>query len=109
MRSRRTAFILTVAFAAVTLGTGVARAQLVVFDPAVTLKNAAIAVVKEGLLDALADEADRLHQMAKRLSAFTDLRKYWVSKDDTPRWRIHAFQFEKFVYVNGYDAALNYG
>lgn len=108
MRQRRS-LVLTIVCASIALGTGVARAQLVVFDPAVTFKNVAIAALKEVLLDTLGSEADRLRQMAKRLSAYTDLRKYWIAEDDTPRWRIHPFQFEKFLYVNGYDAALNYG
>ena len=106
---RPRSLVLTIVCASIALGTGVARAQLVVFDPAVTFKNVAIAALKEVLLDTLSSEADRLRQMAKRLSAYTDLRKYWIAEDDTPRWRIHPFQFEKFLYVNGYDAALNYG
>ena len=91
------------------LGAGLANAQFVVFDPALTFKDAAIAALKELLRDTLGDEADRLYKMAKRLSAFTDLSRYLISDDDTPKWRIHAFQFERFLYANGYNAALNYG
>ena len=47
--------------------------------------------------------------MAKRLSAFTDLTRYLISDEDTPKWRIHRFEFDKFLYANGYNAALNYG
>jgi hypothetical protein len=91
------------------LGAGLANAQLVVFDPALTLKGAAIAALKEVLRNTLSDEADRLYKMAKRLSAFSDLNRYLISDDNTPKWRIHAFQFERFLYANGYNAALNYG
>ena len=91
------------------LSTGLAHAQFVVFDPALTLKDAAIAALKELLRNTLDDEADRVYKMAKRLSAFTDLGRYLISDDDTPKWRIHPFQFEKFLYANGYNAALNYG
>jgi hypothetical protein len=91
------------------LGAGLANAQFVVLDPALTLKDAAIAALKELLRNTLSDEADRLYKMAKRLSAFSDLNRYVISDDDTPMWRIHSFQFEKFLYANGYNAALNYG
>jgi hypothetical protein len=90
-------------------GAVMVRAQWVIFDPAITGKNTAIAAVKDVLLDTLGNEAERLRHMAKRLSAVTDLRKYWIAEDETPRWRIHPFQFEKFLYVNSFDAALNYG
>src|SRR5437016_12461203 len=92
-----------------TFGAGLANAQIAVFDPALTLKDAAIAALKELLRDTLNEEADRLHKMAKRLSAFADLSRYFMSDDDTPKWRIHPFQFEKFLYANSYNAALNYG
>ena len=90
-------------------GAGLAHAQFVVFDPALTIKDAAIAVLKELLRDTLGNEAEQLHKMAKRLSAFTELTRYLISDDDTPKWRIHRFEFDKFLYANGYNAALNYG
>ena len=71
--------------------------------------NAATATLKTVVLDTLGNEVDRLKAMAKRLSASTDLDKYLISDDDTPKWRIHLFEFEKFLYANGYNAALNYG
>jgi hypothetical protein len=91
------------------VGAGLARAQIAIFDPAVTFRNAAIAALKAVVLDTLGNEADRLKVMATRLSASTNLDKYLISDDDTPQWRIHLFQFEKFLYANGYNAALNYG
>jgi hypothetical protein len=94
---------------ALTFGARLANAQFAVFDPALTLKDAAIAALNELLRDTLNEEADRLYKMAKRLSAFADLGRYFISDDDTPKWRIHPFQFEKFLYANGYNAALNYG
>jgi hypothetical protein len=109
MSYRRNAVIVATAGLALALGAGIARAQIVIFDPAVTFKNAAIAALKEVLLDTLGNEADRLRQMAKRLSAFTDLRKYWIADDDTPKWRIHVFFGDQFLFANPYNAALNYG
>jgi hypothetical protein len=94
---------------ALTFGARLANAQFAVFDPALTLKDAAIAALKELLRDTLNEEANQLYKMAKRLSAFADLSRYFVSDDDTPKWRIHLFQFEQFLYANGYNAALNYG
>ena len=108
--SRRRMFLTSATVVAVlSIGAGLARAQIVIFDPAVTFRNAAIAALKAVVLDTLGNEVDRLKAMAKRLSASTNLDKYLISDDDTPKWRIHPFQFEKFLYANGYNAALNYG
>jgi hypothetical protein len=108
MRSRpRT--VLMAAAAALALGAGLARAQLVITDPAVTLRDAAIAVLKHQLLDTLTQEADRVRQLATRLSAVTNLGKYALTEQDIPMWRIHLFQGEQFLYANPYHAALNYG
>lgn len=88
---------------------GIARAQIVITDPAVTLRDQIIATLKSQILDTLSQQADQLYRMAKRLSVLTNLDKYAITDDDTPKWRIHPFQFEKFLYANGYNAALNYG
>jgi hypothetical protein len=109
MSRRRLLFISATTAVVLTVGAGLARAQIVIFDPAITLRNAAIAALKAVVLDTLGNEVDRLKAMAKRLSASTNLDKYSISDDDTPKWRIHLFQFEKFLYANGYNAALNYG
>lgn len=98
-----------VAIGALLLSAGFARAQLVITDPAVTLRNTVIAVLKQQLLDRLTDEVDQIQKLAKRLSASTNLNKYALVDDDIPQWRIHLFLFEKFLYANGYNAALNYG
>src|SRR5437867_2816130 len=109
MARRRMMFVGGIVVVALSVGAGLARAQIVIFDPAVTFRNAAIAALKAVVLDTLGNEVDRLKAMAKRLSASTNLDKYFIADDDTPKWRIHPFQFEKFLYVNGYNAALNYG
>ena len=109
MSRRKIAVVCSTLVIVLAVGGRLANAQFAVFDPALTLKDAAIAALKELLRNTLGDEADRLYKMAKRLSAFTDLSRYLISDDDTPKWRIHLFQFEKFLYANGYNAALNYG
>src|SRR5713101_2058426 len=101
--------VLIAAIAAVVLAAGVARAQLVITDPAVTLRNVVIAVLKRQVLDTLSQQADRFQRMAKRLSASTNLDKYALTDDDIPMWRIHLFLGEQFVFANPYNAALNYG
>ena len=94
--------------AALVLGAGFAAAQIVVFDPAVTARNAAIATVKEEVLSVLTDQGRKLRRMARRLSALTDLDKY--SLTEPPAWRIHWFIDDgTFLYANPYNAALNYG
>ena len=90
------------------VGVTVARAQIVVTDPATTLKNIAIAALKNEVVDVLTNQATRLRKMAKRLSLATNLDKY--SLTDPPAWRIHWFiEDGTFLYANPYTAALNYG
>lgn len=90
------------------LTAGAAGAQIVVSDPAVTLRDQIIADLKRQLLDTLTQEADRIRQMAQRLAAVTTLQKY-ATTDDVPEWRIHVFWGDEFLYANPYTAALNYG
>jgi hypothetical protein len=101
--------VLIAAVAALGLGAGLARAQLVITDPAVTLREAVIGVLKRQLLDTLTQEADRIRRMATRLSASTNLDKYALSEMEIPMWRIHVFWGDEFLYANPYNAALNYG
>lgn len=101
--------VLIAAIAAIVLGAGFARAQLVITDPAVTLRNVVIAVLKRQMLDTLTQQVDRVQRMAKRLSASTNLDKYASIDDDIPMWRIHLFLGEQFLFANPYNAALNYG
>ena len=96
-------------FASLILYAGVATAQFVVTDPALTFKNAFIAGWADNILIVMGDQTDRLLQMIRRLSALTDLSKYSVSEDDTPMWRIHVYWTDEFLYANDYNAALNYG
>ncbi len=109
MRQRRTGLIVSVAVLALTLVAGLVSAQITIFDPAITSRNTTVAVLKQVLLDTLGNEADRLRQMAKRLSAFTDLRKYWISDSDTPEWRLHPAGGDQFFFANPYNRALNEG
>ena len=106
MRTRHRIVLAVVAVAFV--GVTVARAQIVVTDPATTLKNIAIAALKNDVVDVLTNQATRLRKMAKRLSLATNLDKY--SLTDPPAWRIHWFiEDGTFLYANPYTAALNYG
>jgi hypothetical protein len=85
-----------------------ARAQLVVYDPAVTFRNAATAAIKEYILNAQRDQHRQLRRMARRLSMFTNLAKYRLA--DVPRWRTHDFENpDVFLFARAYHAALNYG
>ena len=104
MRRHRT--ILLVAVALFGVGLGLARAQIVITDPATTARNAAIAVLKNQILGTLTDQGTRLRRMARRLSAFTNLDRY--SLPDPPRWRIYRFQ-DLNLYANPYNEALNSG
>lgn len=81
--------------------------QVVVTDPATTLRNAATAALKRLLVDTEDAQHRRLRRMAMRLSRHSDLRTYAVP--DAPRWRIHDFESDTFLYGRDYHAALNYG
>jgi len=85
----------------------VVSAQWTVFDPALAVRNRVIAALKQRAVALLGNEADQVRQMAQRLSAFADLRRFGFH--DTPEWRIHLFQFDQYLFANGYTAALNYG
>jgi hypothetical protein len=95
---------LFVAVVIVALTAPAARAQLVVTDVAVTVKNAATAVAKEYLLHVQDDQHRKLRRMARRLSLHTDLRKYRL--EDPPRWRTHGGDFS---FANPYNDALIFG
>lgn len=97
---------LTVIF--ILLGVAAAPAQVVVYDPAVTLRNSVTAVLKEYLVAVQSEQHGKLRRMARRLSMHTDLAKYVVT--DTPRWRTHDFENpDVFLFARAYHAALNYG
>lgn len=81
-----------------------AGAQISVYDPAVTARNTATAVVKEFLLNTERQQHSQLRRMAQRLSLFTNLAKYVL--EDPPRWRTHGGDF---LYANGYNDALIFG
>jgi hypothetical protein len=79
-------------------------AQIGVYDPAVTARNSATAVVKEFLLNTQREQHSQLRRMAQRLSLFTSLAKYVL--EDPPRWRTHGGDF---LYANAYNDALIFG
>lgn len=86
----------------------VALAQLSVYDPSVTARNAITAALKEYILQVQTQQHSQLRRMAQRLSMFTDLGKYRVP--EAPRWRIHDFESpDLFLFSRAYHAALNYG
>src|SRR3954463_11632347 len=79
-------------------------AQIVVYDPANTGRNSISATIKEYLLETQREQAAKIRRMARRLSAFADLRRFVVL--DTPRWRTHGGDF---LYANGINDALIFG
>src|SRR5687767_15595499 len=66
-------------------------AQLVVYDAATTARNTVTAAVKQYLFDTERLQHTKLREMARRLSALTNLRKY--AMEDVPRWRTHGGDF----------------
>lgn len=76
----------------------------IVYDAAVTAKNAVTASVKELLLQVQQDQHRKLRRMARRLSMHTNLDKYAVP--DPPRWRTHG---GNYLYAEPYNQALIFG
>src|SRR6059036_885681 len=103
MRRYTTVFIV---LAMLGTGLGVAHAQIVVTDPATTIKNIVIAGLKSQIVDTLTDQARKIRRMARRLSVFTDLAKYAVP--EPTRWRSYRYQ-DVNLYANPYVEALNFG
>ena len=95
-----------IVFALLGIGLRVADAQIVVTDPAITIKNIVTAALKSQIIDTLTEQARQIRRMARRLSVFTDLTKYAVPVPT--RWRIYRYQ-DLNVYANPYVEALNFG
>lgn len=95
------------ALALVLLAVWPVRAQFVVFDPAVTLRNSITAGIQELLFNIQREQRRQIRRMARRLSLFTNLDKYALM--DTPEWRIHDFFTDAVLFARDYHAALNYG
>jgi hypothetical protein len=107
MFQRRRRVVLVV-LAVLSLVVWPAHAQVVVTDPAVTIRNALTAALEEYLFTVQQAQRRQIRRMARRLSLFTDLDQYLVA--DTPRWRIHNFQdADAVIFARAYHAALNYG
>src|SRR6476469_10197657 len=85
-----------------------AHAQIVVFDPAITIRNTTTAIVTELLGNLQEQQRRQIRRMSRRLSLFTDLEKYKLP--EPPRWRIHIFDDpEAVLFASEYNAALHYG
>jgi hypothetical protein len=95
---------LLLALLAVILAAQPARAQLSVYDPANTTRNTIAAIYQQYLLETERLQHAKLWAMARRLSAFADLRRYALL--DVPRWRTHGGDF---LYANGINDALIFG
>jgi len=104
IRMRSVAVVTVIGLA---VGASLVHGQIVVTDPAVTARHVIIATLKAQILQTVTAQADRLRQMAQRLSALADLARYRLP--EPPMWRIHLFEHEQFLYANPYHAALNYG
>jgi hypothetical protein len=81
-----------------------ARAQWSVYDPANTARNTISAIYQQYLLETERAQHATLWAMARRLSAFADLRRYALL--DVPRWRTHGGDY---LYANGINDALVFG
>ena len=83
---------------------GTASAQWVVYDGATTARNTVTAALNQYLFETERLQHLKLRDMARRLSAFTSLRRYVM--DDVPRWRTHGGDY---FYAQPYNDALIFG
>ena len=90
--------------AAVLLAARPLSAQISVYDPANTARNSISASLEQFLLETERLQHAKLRDMARRLSAFADLRRFVLL--DVPRWRTHG---GNFLYANGVNDALIFG
>ena len=90
--------------AAVLLAARPLSAQISVYDPANTARNSISASLEQFLLETERLQHAKLRDMARRLSAFADLRRFVLL--DVPRWRTHGGDF---LYANGVNDALIFG
>jgi hypothetical protein len=90
--------------AAVVLAARPLSAQISVYDPANTARNTISAGLEQFLLETERLQHAKLTDMARRLSAFADLRRFLLL--DVPRWRTHGGDF---LYANGINDALIFG
>jgi len=81
-----------------------ASAQLVVYDAATTARNSITATLKQYLYEIQLAQHTKIREMARRLSALTNLRKYALT--DVPRWTTHGGDF---FYAQPYNDALIFG
>lgn len=96
------------ATALVLVGCIAVQAQIVVSDPAITVRNTTTAIIKELLANLQEQQRRQIRRMSRRLSFYTDLERYILP--EPPRWRIHIFNDSDLVLFAGdYHAALNYG
>jgi len=79
--------------------------QLVVHDAATTARNATTAALSENLYQLQRLQHDKILQMARRLSALTNLRKYALT--NVPLWRTHGIGAAFFA--GPYLGALSVG
>ena len=75
-----------------------------VHDAATTARNTVTAAVTQLLLDTERQQHLKIREMARRLSALTNLRKYAL--EEVPRWRTHGGDF---LYAQPYNDALIFG
>ena len=92
---------------AVALGGATAQktsAQWVVYDAATTARNTVTATLKEYLNLVQSQQHSKIREMARRLSALTNLRKYSLA--DVLHWRTHGGDF---FFAHPYNDALIFG
>src|SRR5947207_2166498 len=84
--------------------TGTVSAQLVVYDAATTARNTVTATLNQYLFETERLQHLKILDMARRLSALTNLRKYVL--EEVPRWRTHGGDY---FYAQPYNNALIFG
>src|SRR5688572_3965082 len=101
---RRSRLRAVLAASLVFVAAGDASAQLVVYDAATSARNTITATLKEYLNLVQQQQHSKIREMARRLSALTNLGKYALA--DVPRWRTHGGDF---FFAQPFNDALIFG
>lgn len=79
-------------------------AQISIYDPANTARNAISAAIKQYLLETQREQHAKIWDMARRLSAVADLQRFVML--DPPRWGAHS---GNLLFAIGVNDALSQG
>ena len=109
-------FVFAVTIAAILgVSVGVVQAQVVcsipcpIWDPLAIAKSTILEETQKVINDVMQLENESLFIMNRRLSTWTSLSHYFISRDDTPDFKIFDYWTGAIVFAKSFHHALSYG